>query len=127
MAIEVNHEKWEQVRQLNQGDIIELTDGDECEFVRLKQKKFIGIMNGKTYDIPVNMFVKVIKKAESIEDKLANLEEGELFYIQGNSGRAYLYKFLRLKGNKIIGINPISKTKTTIDRDMYVGKVKNID
>ena len=127
MAIQVNHEKWEQVRQLNRGDIIELTNGDECEFVRLKQKKFIGIMNGTTYDIPVNMFAEVIKKAESIEEKLANLKKDDLFYIQGNSGRAYLFKFLKLKGNKIIGINPISKTKTTIDREMYVDKVENID
>lgn len=126
MTTRVNEEKLMEVRELKCGDIIKLTDGSECEFVRLKRKKFIGIIDGGSYDIPVNMFVKLLKKnSEDKFEEIKKLRAGNMFYIQANNGDAILFEFQAFNGNNIIGINPINKARTKIDKSMFAGVVEN--
>ncbi|MFW6029069.1 MAG: hypothetical protein ACOCRO_02315 [Halanaerobiales bacterium] len=117
-------EKLKKVSKLTIGDVVSLTNGDKAEFIRLKRKNFIGIIKNKTYNIPVNMFDKLIEKSNfNIDKEIKDLKAGELFYIQANNGDAVLYEFKQIKNDKIIGINPISKTKTKINKSLYAGKI----
>lgn len=126
MTTRVDYEKLEKMSELNRGDIIKVRSGEEVEFVRLKRKKFLGIIDGTTYDIPVNAFDKVLERNEiNIDEKLDKLTPGDYFYIESNrGGNALLFKFKKMRGNKIIGINPISKSNTRIDKELFVDIVK---
>jgi uncharacterized protein YjhX (UPF0386 family) len=126
MATRVNPDKLAEVSKLNRGDIIKLKSGEEVEFIRLKRKKFLGIIDGTTYNIHVNSFNKVLEEAEdNTEENINKLESGDYFYIESNrGGNALLFKFKRMKNNKIIGINPISNSRTRIDKALFVDKVK---
>lgn len=111
------------------GDKVLLTNGDTAEFIRLKQKKFIGIINDKSYDIPVTMFDKVTEqekpKSEKEKNKYRTLEKGELFYIVKNE-RVIIYFFENFQNGRIIGINPVTKGRTKIDTSLYGGKVSEL-
>ena len=120
--MEVLIEKWKELSKLNQGTKVSLTNGDIAEFIRLKQKKFIGIINGKSYDIPVNMFVKVIEVAKNNDDYV-NLKKGQYFYISDSKSNALLFIFEEIQKGYIIGINPITKAKTRIDISLYKDKI----
>ncbi|WP_425203646.1 hypothetical protein [Priestia megaterium] len=111
-----------------EGTKVELTTGDVFEFVRLKRTKFIGKRDGQNYDIPVQMFKKVIGTApkKELNKSYESLTKNELFYIKDNKGNALIFKFDEIKNNKIIGVNPVSGTKTRIDVALYVGKVSEI-
>jgi len=111
-----------------EGTKIELTTGDVFEFVRLKRTKFIGKRDGQNYDIPVQMFKKVVGAApkKQLNKSYESLTKNELFYVKDNKGNALLFKFDEIKNNKIIGVNPVSSTKTRIDIALYVGKVSEI-
>lgn len=121
-----------QVMELNKGDKIKLTNGDIMEFVELKRTKFVATMNGESYRVPVNMFDSVIEKvdinkinAEKNAEKkniLSELKKGDWFYINKN-GNALAFKFEKVEGNKIIGINPISGGKSRIDMNFEIGKI----
>lgn len=115
-------EKWEKLSNVKQGSKVSLTNGDIAEFVRLKQKKFIGIINGGSYDIPVGMFVEVVEEAKENTEYL-NLKKGEYFYITNAKNDALLFTFAGIQGEHIIGINPISKTKTKIHSSLYKGRI----
>lgn len=127
----VETQKLMQVRTLNEGDRVKLTNGKTADFVRLKQKKFIGLMNGIAYDIPVNMLVEVIEKVdvkgkeETLKKEYLSLEKDELFYIS-RKGDALVFKFDTFRAGKIIGINPITKSVTRIEPGLYGGKVANL-
>lgn len=131
MAREVNFDKLIEVNKLNEGDMVKLTNGDVAEFVRLKQKNFVGIMNGKSYNIPVNMFVSVESKvdlkskAKEQEQEYKSLKQNELFYIN-HKGNAVLFKFNEIKGGKIIGVNPSTNATTRIDTSLFGGKVSSL-
>lgn len=120
--------KWLECSELTQGDKIKLTNGDIAEFVRLKQKNFIGIVNGKSYNVPVTMFISVVEKANNNQkqEEYKTLKSGELFFIDDNKGNAMLFIFDSVRNNKIIGINPITKGSTRIDVKLYRGKVSDI-
>ncbi|MCT1392050.1 hypothetical protein M4D76_27795 [Peribacillus frigoritolerans] len=109
------------------GDKIKLTNDKVCEFVKLKRTKFIGKMDGKAYDIPVQMFVEIIEKAEpkKLNQSYKKLKKGELFYIEKNES-AIVFRFEELKNGKIIGINPILNSRTRIDISLYGGKVSEL-
>jgi bifunctional DNA-binding transcriptional regulator/antitoxin component of YhaV-PrlF toxin-antitoxin module len=124
----------EQLREfigLNKGDKVLLTDGSEAIFVRSKQVKFIGTMEGKDFDIPKTMYVKTLEKVkvdspkEKQDKNLAKiklLKKGDWFYIErGNN--AELYKFEELQNNTIIGINPIDQTRMKIHVTFQIGLV----
>jgi hypothetical protein len=127
--VNIEFSKLQKVVELKQGDLILLTNGQEAEFVRLKQKKFIGTIDGIAYDIPVNMFDKLLKHAPKKDtDAYKTLEKGELFYIN-QSGKALLFifdSFTQSSMPNIIGVNPISHGKVKIDHRLYVGKVSEI-
>ena len=60
------------------GDIIELIDGSRCRFVRLKRKRFEGIIDGEGYDIHINAFDKVVKRTNNQVNKdIEEMEEGD--------------------------------------------------
>lgn len=131
MAREVNHEKLMAVFELNEGDKVKLTDGSIAEFVRLKQKKFIGIINGTPYDISVNAFDEVVEKVDlkaklkKQEQEYKSLQRNELFFINHN-GDAKLYRFNEVKNGRIIGMNPVTNTRAKIDPSLFGGKVSNL-
>lgn len=123
MTREVNYEKLMKVRELDRGDKVKLTNGEVAEFVRLKKKNFVGIIDDKSYNIPVNMFVEFVEKGKTTTVDDIDLNPGDMFYIQANNGSALLFEFKRFKGNRIVGVNPINKAESTIDREMFVDKV----
>lgn len=123
--------KYYALAVLNKGDKVKLTDGSIAEFVKLKQKNFDGLIDGKPYNIPVNMFVEVVEKTDlkekvnKIDEELTTLKKGDFFYID-KSGSALLFKYEGMEKGRIVGINPIGNMRTRIDKRMYVGKVADI-
>lgn len=125
----MSFEKLQALALLKQGDKVELTNGKVAEFVRMKQKNFVGNMDNKSYNIPVEMFVKVVEKApeQQINEGYKTLKENELFYITDQKkGHALLFKFKGIKNGKILGESPISKSLTRIDSSLYMGKVSEL-
>jgi hypothetical protein len=122
-----------QVMELNKGDKIKLTNGDIMEFVELKRTKFVATMNGQNYSVPVNLFDSVVEKVDinkinkekETEKKniLAELNKGDWFYINKN-GNAIVFQFEEIKGNKIIGVNPINGGRSRIDMGFEIGKIE---
>jgi len=122
-----------EVMELHTGDKIKLTNGDIMEFVELKRTKFVASMNGQNYRVPINMYDSVIEKVDinklteiKKEEKksiLSELKKGDWFYINKN-GNAIVFKFEEVKGQKIIGINPINGGKTRIDMSFEIGKIE---
>ena len=131
MVRPVNESKLMEVYALQQGDVIKLTTGETVEFIRLKAKNFVGIMGGKSYNIPVNMFDSIIEKnTKTIADtqqetmKTAQeLKQGDWFYINKN-GTALAFIFDSMSNSKIIGINPITKAQTRIDSSFEITKIE---
>jgi len=119
-----NFQKFNILNGLKRGDVVQLSNGEIAQFVRLKQKKFIGIINGKNYDIPVPMFVEVLEKVEEqdLSEEYLSLKAGEPFYIE-QKGNAMLFYFERIEAGRIIGKNPISGGTARIDVSLYAGKV----
>jgi hypothetical protein len=124
----MSKDPWYILANLKQGSKILLKSGEEATFVRLKQKKFIATINGEGWDCPLSNFVKVLEEAK---DNLGyrKLKQGELFYIN-NNGNAEFFKFDSIKvvrkQERIIGINPITSGKHTIDASMYAGKISEV-
>lgn len=126
--------KYDKLAKLKRGTIVLATNGDEVEFIALKRKNFQGTSkkDGKTYNYPVAMFVKVISEPKVDPSKVEewkNLQEGELFYIN-HKNNALLFKFEKLvqRRNKIViqGINISNKIPTDIDTSLYGGKVSDL-
>jgi hypothetical protein len=126
MARAVDVEKKIKVAGLMEGDVVKLTNGEVATFIRIKQTRFLGTINGNVFNIPINMFVDVISKAP-IEDiiKKANekstvksnvldsLKEGDWFYIV-QRGNALAFKFVRVQGTSVIAKNPINNAEVKI-------------
>lgn len=129
MVKEPSFDQLRMVMELKEGDKVKLTNGEVVEFVKSKQKKFIGIMNGKRYDIPMSMLVEVVEKADQQmkkEDSLnlvGQLKKGDWFYIN-KSGNAIVFKFEKVEGKRIIGINPIDNCQVRIDISFQIGILK---
>lgn len=124
---DVNMEKKKKLSDLTQGDIIQLVDGQECKFVRLKRTRFIGIIDGEGYDIPVGHFKYVLEKNDKdVDSEIKELENGDLFYYKNKNGKAILLRFKEVDKEYIIGINPISKSKVKLPKNMYTGSIKEL-
>lgn len=117
------------IYDLEEGDTVKLTTGQIAEFIRAKQKKFVGVISGKSYDIPFSMFdslvektskIKAAIKQESKRNALATIKKGDLFYINKN-GDAVVFRYEGIEGKRIIGINPISNARTRIDMAFEIG------
>jgi len=116
-------DKWNELSQLNEGSKVKLISGEIAIFNRLKRKNFVGIIDNKSYNIPVDMFETVLEKSEKkINEKYKSLKKGDLFFISHNN-QLLLFKFDKIKNNKIYGINPINKSVTTIDISLFKGKI----
>lgn len=120
--IKIEMEKWNKLSTLKQGSKVSLTSGEEAEFIRLKQKNFIGIINGQSYNIPVALFNKVLSIATENKEYL-NLKKGDYFYISNSKSDALLFIFETIEKERIIGINPITKGRTRIDASLYKGRI----
>lgn len=116
---------FRELMNMQTGTIVSLTNGEEAEFVRLKQKNFIGIINGSAYDIPIAMYNGVIKIVEK-NTGYTKLKVGEPFLIKNNKSEVLLFKFKEFSNGKIVGINPITKVLTRISPDLYIGTVSEI-
>lgn len=133
MTREANFDQLMAMNNLHEGDKVLLTNGQVAEFVRAKQKKFVGIIEGARYDIPMAMYKETVGKIDINQKKeekeknnskiLNSLKAGDWFYINKN-GNALVFKFQEVKGNKIIGINPINNATTKIDINFEIGIVK---
>ena len=115
--------KFSKLSKLNTGSIVLLTNGQEVEFIKLKRKYFQANINGECYNIPVQMFSKLIKEKKS-NDGYKKLKKGDLFMINHN-GNALVFKFVKLnrKGD-IVGANPISGQEANIAPILYFDKIK---
>jgi hypothetical protein len=126
MCKEPTIDQIKMIMELREGDKVKLTNGDIAEFVKGKQKKFIGIINNKRYDIPFSMLVEILEKADQSKkkeetlDTLSLLKKGDWFYIN-KSGSALVFKFDGIEGKKIIGINHIGDIRTKIDMNFQIG------
>lgn len=129
MCREPNYDQIRIVMNLKEGDKVALNNGDIAEFVRAKQKKFIGIIKNTRYDIPISMIKSIEEKADQEKKKeekldlLSELKKGDYFYINKN-GSAIVFKFEKVEGKKIIGINPIGNVNTKIDMNFQIGLLK---
>ena len=123
------YQAWGELSKLHEGSQVELQDGKNVTFIKLNSKNFVGIMDGKTYNVPISLFKKVLKIVEKNEDYL-KLKDGEFFYIS-NGKEALIYQFVGMEKNQIIGMNPINLCRTKISPGMYAGRIselqKNMD
>lgn len=55
------------LKSLNKGDSVTLKDGRVVSFERMKRTKWLGRLDGKLYDIPVQMFANV---GETLSDEV---------------------------------------------------------
>lgn len=119
------HEKIMALRQLDMGDIVRCTNGKEYEFVRLKQTKFIGKRDGGTYDVPVEMFVELVRKSEKVPFDVSSLKEGDLFYFLNNKQEAIVLRFkYMINANKVRAVNPVTDQGYSLSADMVEGNIK---
>lgn len=89
----------------------------------MKDRNFVGTLNGKPYDIPVETFKRKVRSGSRSFDP-ATLRKGDWFYTNEH-GKACLYKFDRVLPNgKIVGLNPIGNIPTTMSGTFIVGKVE---
>lgn len=118
------YEKELELSILTMGSIVKLTNGKEAEFVRLKRTKFVAIIDGGSYNVPINMFVSVIEKKETESVDIEKiLQKGDLFYITNRKKDALLFKYSHMERGRIIAENPITKSKTRIDVSLFVAKI----
>lgn len=120
-------QKFHELSRLSNGDKVKLGDGRTVQFVRLKQKNFVGIMDGKSYNIPVNMFDSLIEKADKDMNAYKNLKKGDPFFIDRGDGKALLFMFLEMRNNNIIGLNPLTKSTARISPSLFGGFVSEIN
>ena len=129
MTKEATFEQLRLAMELKEGDKIKLNSGEIVEFVRTKQKKFVGIMNGALYNISIASINSVVEKADQNKKKeeslnlIGQLQKGDWFYINKN-GNALAFKFDKIEGKKIIATNPIRNAVTRIDINFQIGLIK---
>jgi hypothetical protein len=130
MTRSATFEQEKAIIQLNAGDIIKIRCNgkeEEAEFVSSKQVNMICIINDKCYNVPKVCYVEVIRKCEKKVPtaKDIKLKVGELFYYV-KSNNAILLSFKEFRNGKIVGVNPINKSVTTVPLTMYGGSVKEL-
>ena len=116
--------KWAILVNLKEGSKVLLTSGEEATFIRFKKKNFVAIIKDKSYNVPIEMFKKVLQEA-TLNEGYKTLKIGEPFYISTGKD-AILFTFSGIKNGRIVGTCPITKTLTNIDASMYAGKVSEL-
>ena len=117
--------KWTALSKIKSGSIVKLTDGSIATLIKLKQKNFDGLINGKSFSIPVMMFVELLEEAK---DNLGytKLKKGEAFYITTNNKDALLFIYECMEKGNIIGINPVNNGRTRIVPSLYKGSLNDL-
>ncbi|MBQ0137935.1 MAG: hypothetical protein KBT36_01415 [Kurthia sp.] len=97
----------------------------------MKKTNFLALLleAGKQYNVPYQMFVKVIQEAKpkAINQENKTLNKGELFYIEdGKRKDALLFAYDSIEKGYIIGTSPVSITRTRINPALYVGRVQSL-
>lgn len=117
------YEKWANLRSLPIQSKVELVNGEIATIIKVNRVKFVGMIDGKPYNIPIGNFVKVVEVA-SQEDKkeYLKLKKGDMFCILYRDD-AVLYTFDSIEKGKIIGINPITNIRTKIAPELFAKKI----
>ena len=133
-------DKYEAIYKLNKGDMVLLNDGSEMEFKEMKRTKFVASMKGKSYSVPVGMFVKVLCKVKvevnpniisvnfpvdilPTQNWYKELKKDDFFYIVRGK-HCIAFQFVEILRNKIIGKHLVDGHKVTIDLTFEGGKIK---
>ena len=110
------------------GSTVVLTNGDSYELIKVNRKNFVGknLTDGRNYNIPIRMFVKVTE-TKKIEPKKINkdylkLNEGDYFIINYKNNPT-IFKFVKLNTKNILAVNPITGGRIRIDPLMFVEKL----
>jgi hypothetical protein len=111
----------------NMGDKVRLHTGEIVEFIKLNRSKFVFKRDGVAYNIAITAFNEIVEKAplKKINQSYKKLKEGELFYIV-HKEEAMVYSFLEIAKGKIVGKNPILGSRTSIDINLYGGKLAEL-
>lgn len=119
--------KREELKSVQMGDVVQLTNGNQYEFIRLKQTKFLGKRDGLTYDVPVALFDKVISESKKEQFDPRSLDEGELFYVLNGQREAVVYRFkYMINVNKVMAENPVTGQGYRIGASMVEGSVRSL-
>lgn len=125
MPLMTTQQKRTALNQLNMGDIIRCSNGKEYEFVRLKKTKFLGKRDGATYDVPVELFMELVRKSEKAPFDPSVLKEGDLFYILNNKQEAILLRFkYMINADKVQAENPVTEQGYRVSASMIEGNVR---
>ena len=111
----------------NAGDIVECADGKEYEMIKVNKVKFVAkdVESGVAYNIPFEMFLKVVSRKVVNTEKINSLKPGDLFVINHQKG-ALLFKFEKFEKGNIIGVNPLTGTKGMIAKSIFACKVDEL-
>jgi hypothetical protein len=109
--------------KLKLGDKVKLTDGSVCEFVRHKQKNFVGLINGQTYNISNTMFVSLVEKGTQNTEWYKELKKGDPFYIVKGGKDCVAFRFDRMQLGKIVGKHFVTGQDVIIDTTFIGGKI----
>ncbi|MNB72095.1 hypothetical protein D3C81_333630 [compost metagenome] len=130
----VSFEVEMEIRGLAEGDIIEISNGEHHEVIRVKRVNIETKHNDQCFNVPLTMYRKVIKKKTKDEknkeldlkrEEYKTLKPGEPFYFVSNGVKeAVLLYFMHLEPGKIVGKSPVGDRTWRIDEAMYGGKVK---
>lgn len=110
---------------IKKGDVIKLATGEECTFMEIKRTKFIGTINGKSFNIPVwrdrlqtTPFITektkktdkqaVVKSADPLK-----FQPGQIFTLEGHK-ETFMFSHINTKrgGRKEIKALDIATQKT---------------
>lgn len=117
--------KYHALRELDYGDIVQCTNGKEYEFLRLKRTKFVGKHDGIFYDVPIEMFKEVVRKAMDHPFDVHSLQKGDLFYILNNKLEATVFRFkYMINADRVQAENPVTGGGYRIDSSLIKGSVK---
>lgn len=117
----VPNDKEFQVRNLILGDKVKLTNGDIAEFVKVNQKRFVGIINGSEYTIPFGMFDSIFEKANTNTAKRIQSSFEYLFWVHGNGDDIEAI----IKSSKELSKDEIEKTKIKLIKKYHADYVED--
>lgn len=120
--------QFAQLATLAPGSIIKMTDGKQGKFVHLETKRFIVLVDDKTYNYPVYMYAELVQGAPP-ENTSAykTLRDGELFVADCGDDKALLFAFQETIGASIHAINPINQLGIRLPVSWFVCRVSDLE
>ena len=110
------------LKTMKPGQGITLTDGRTVEFVEMKRTKFVGIMDGKRFRIPSEMFACEGKEA-SDKVLLNRAKEEQARQLEFNNKKAELKKLV--VGDRIEVRGGEKVTFLKVNRKKFIGQKQN--